>query len=158
MLRIEPNGPPRTSQSLRPGASPPRAVGHGGRQGTTENRWNTLERTCRRQAPTGTGPWPGVRVLAIEQMQALPFATQLLGHMGAEVVKVEHPCTGDSGRGALPALEDVDGAAGRRDLPAQCAQQEEPRDRSEDSGRGRSDQEARPTVRHRGREFQNRGS
>lgn len=56
-----------------------------------------------------TKPLDGVRILAIEQMQALPFATQLLGHMGAEVVKVEHPVTGDSGRGALPALEDTDG-------------------------------------------------
>lgn len=59
--------------------------------------------------PHGRGPLAGVRILAIEQMQALPFATQLLGHLGAEVVKVEHPVTGDSGRGALPALEDVDG-------------------------------------------------
>jgi formyl-CoA transferase len=54
-------------------------------------------------------PLDGVRVLAIEQMQALPFATQLLGHMGAEVVKVEHPRTGDSGRGSKPAVHDIDG-------------------------------------------------
>ena len=59
--------------------------------------------------PHGRGPLAGIRILAIEQMQALPFATQLLGHLGAEVVKVEHPQTGDSGRGALPRLEDVDG-------------------------------------------------
>lgn len=56
-----------------------------------------------------TKPLDGVRILAIEQMQALPFATQLLGHMGADVVKVEHPVTGDSGRGSLPALRDTDG-------------------------------------------------
>lgn len=55
------------------------------------------------------GPLAGVRILAIEQMQALPFATQLLARMGAEVVKIEHPVTGDSGRGALPAVKDVDG-------------------------------------------------
>ena len=36
-------------------------------------------------------PLDGVRVLALEQMQALPFATQLLGALGAEVVKVEAP-------------------------------------------------------------------
>src|SRR3954451_20681478 len=54
-------------------------------------------------------PLDGVRILAIEQMQALPFATQLLARMGAEVVKVEHPVTGDSGRGALPAVKDIDG-------------------------------------------------
>lgn len=56
-----------------------------------------------------TKPLDGVRILALEQMQALPFATQLLGHLGADVVKVEHPVTGDSGRGALPALRDTDG-------------------------------------------------
>ncbi len=54
-------------------------------------------------------PLDGVRVLAIEQMQALPFATQLLGRLGADVVKVEHPVTGDSGRGSKPAVADVDG-------------------------------------------------
>ncbi|MGH9025166.1 MAG: CaiB/BaiF CoA transferase family protein [Acidimicrobiia bacterium] len=53
-------------------------------------------------------PLEGVRVLAAEQMQALPFGTQLLARMGAEVVKVEHP-DGESGRGALPAMIDPDG-------------------------------------------------
>src|SRR3990172_11604097 len=57
----------------------------------------------------GTKPLAGVRILAIEQMQALPFATQLLAHLGAEVVKVEHPVHGDSGRGSLPAVADTDG-------------------------------------------------
>ena len=60
-------------------------------------------------AEAPAGPLAGVRILAIEQMQALPFATQLLARMGAEVVKVEHPVTGDSGRGALPAVKDIDG-------------------------------------------------
>jgi crotonobetainyl-CoA:carnitine CoA-transferase CaiB-like acyl-CoA transferase len=54
-------------------------------------------------------PLDGVRVLAIEQMQALPFGTQLLARLGAEVVKVEHPTQGDSGRGASPAITDADG-------------------------------------------------
>ena len=42
-------------------------------------------------------PLDGVRVLAAEQMQALPYATQLLGRLGADVVKVE-PLGGESGR------------------------------------------------------------
>jgi crotonobetainyl-CoA:carnitine CoA-transferase CaiB-like acyl-CoA transferase len=54
-------------------------------------------------------PLDGIRVLALEQMQALPFATQLLARLGADVVKVEHPNGGDQGRGALPAIEDPDG-------------------------------------------------
>jgi len=54
-------------------------------------------------------PLEGVRVLAVEQMQAMPFATQLLAHLGAEVVKIEHPESGESGRGAAPSIRDADG-------------------------------------------------
>ena len=54
-------------------------------------------------------PLDGVRVLAIEQMQALPYATQLLAHLGAEVVKVEPPGAGEAGRFSRPALTDEDG-------------------------------------------------
>jgi crotonobetainyl-CoA:carnitine CoA-transferase CaiB-like acyl-CoA transferase len=54
-------------------------------------------------------PLDGIRVLAAEQMQALPYATQLLTRLGADVVKVEHPVDGESGRGALPAMTDPDG-------------------------------------------------
>jgi formyl-CoA transferase len=50
-----------------------------------------------------------VRILAVEQMQAVPFATQLLAHLGAEVVKVEHPVHGESGRAAQPSIRDDDG-------------------------------------------------
>ncbi|MER3452318.1 MAG: CoA transferase [Acidimicrobiia bacterium] len=42
-------------------------------------------------------------------MQALPYATQLLARLGAEVVKVEHPVTGESGRASLPAMLDPEG-------------------------------------------------
>ena len=54
-------------------------------------------------------PLDGVRILAIEQLQALPFGTQLLARLGADVVKVEKPGTGESGRASLPAMEDPQG-------------------------------------------------
>lgn len=55
------------------------------------------------------GPLAGVRVLALEQMQALPFGTQLLARLGADVVKVENPRTGDLGRGSQPSMLDPSG-------------------------------------------------
>ena len=58
---------------------------------------------------TDTGrPLDGVRILAVEQMQSLPWATQLLGRLGADVVKVEPP-SGESGRGSRPAMIDPEG-------------------------------------------------
>src|ERR1700712_85512 len=54
-------------------------------------------------------PLDGVRVLAAEQMQALPYATQLLARLGADVVKVEHPTEGESGRNSVPSMPDPQG-------------------------------------------------
>jgi crotonobetainyl-CoA:carnitine CoA-transferase CaiB-like acyl-CoA transferase len=56
-----------------------------------------------------TTPLAGVRVLAVEQQQALPFATQLFARLGAEVIKVEHPEIGESGRTSIPAMQARDG-------------------------------------------------
>ncbi len=58
----------------------------------------------------GALPLEGVRILAVEQMQAVPFGTQLLARMGADVVKVEHPTRGESGRGSMPTITDSDGS------------------------------------------------
>ena len=54
-------------------------------------------------------PLEGVRVLAVEQMIAAPWSTQMLARLGADVIKVEHPVHGDSGRGATPSIADPDG-------------------------------------------------
>jgi crotonobetainyl-CoA:carnitine CoA-transferase CaiB-like acyl-CoA transferase len=59
--------------------------------------------------PADSKPLSGVRILAIEQMQALPFATQLLARLGADVVKVESVKGGDQARGSLPAIADPQG-------------------------------------------------
>jgi crotonobetainyl-CoA:carnitine CoA-transferase CaiB-like acyl-CoA transferase len=57
------------------------------------------------EAARGFGrPLDGVRVLALEQMQALPFATQLMARLGAEVIKVEQVGRGDAGRASTPAV------------------------------------------------------
>lgn len=44
-------------------------------------------------------PLAGIRVVALEQAVALPYCTFGLGEMGAEVIKVERPGTGDVIRG-----------------------------------------------------------
>src|SRR5262245_62092319 len=49
-------------------------------------------------------PLEGVRILAVEHMPALPYGTQLLGFMGADVLKVEPP-GGEAGRGSRPLLD-----------------------------------------------------
>ncbi len=54
------------------------------------------------------GPLSGVKVLAIEQMQAMPYGTQLMGWLGAQVIKIE-PTFGEAGRTSTPALRDIDG-------------------------------------------------
>jgi len=49
-------------------------------------------------------PLDGIRILALEQMQALPFATQLLARLGADVIKVEMAGRGDASRLSRPAM------------------------------------------------------
>ena len=51
-------------------------------------------------------PLAGVRVLAFTQLGAGPWATMLLGDLGAEIVKVEDPTTGGDEARTVPPFND----------------------------------------------------
>ena len=62
-------------------------------------------------SPENTGPLKGIRVVEMGQLIAGPFCGQLLGDMGAEVIKIEPPGKGDPmrdwGRGDYPLWWEV---------------------------------------------------
>lgn len=60
----------------------------------------TVEHTPAEQIAdtTATRALEGVRILDLSRILAAPFATQLLGDLGAEVIKVERPGAGDDAR------------------------------------------------------------
>lgn len=61
-------------------------------------------------APQASGPLAGVRVIDMTSVGMGPYATQILGDMGADIIKVEAP-EGDVFRASAPAASPGMGAA-----------------------------------------------
>src|SRR2546421_316449 len=101
-----PSLPGRAARARRRAAACARRSCHDGRnhRRASGRAGGTLAHADMRAAAAGAGnhlrvkPLEGITVLALEQVIAAPFATRQLAELGARVIKIERPGSGDAAR------------------------------------------------------------